>query len=137
MSCGRGENVANLLSPFPPHPSPVLGIRETHLVHCMAEVRVAMYVCMSVTVRSPDTFFMSLHATFLYAFKFIAMVCACRFVNTSGRAILAVWHMHGVVFGLGHTSKMLPEATIGCKVLLHGHRGPQALRDSSQQSCQP
>ena len=54
-------------------------------------------------------------------------VRACHFVSTS--QCLA----HGVKSGLGHTLKALPEATIGCKVLLREHSGrlaPRGIRHS-------
>ena len=61
------------------------------------------------------------------------MVCACRFVNTSQWCVHVVlltrlggWLgclAHGVTSGLGHTLKALPEATIGCEVLLRRRSG--------------
>ena len=60
------------------------------------------------------------------------MECACCFVNISGRAGLAGM-AHGVTSGLGHTLKALPEATIGCEVLLRehsGHLAPRGIRQS-------
>ena len=66
------------------------------------------------------------------AYYFVAMG-ACRFLNvwTCCFSCLA----HGVASGLEHTSKRLPEATIGCEVLLRGHSAPRTPRDSLQQSC--
>ena len=81
---------------------------------------------------SVTRFFDVLPATILYAMVcLLSMVCACCFVNKSGQAGLAVCHT--VASGLGHTSKGLPEATIGCEVLLRRHSGRRTPRDSSQE----
>ena len=69
---------------------PLIGasLSEPHLVRCMAEVLVVMYVCMFVIRTLPGKFLMCLSTTILYAM----VVCACRFVNTIGQADSAVWH---------------------------------------------
>ena len=44
----------------------------------------------------------------------------------SGWAVSAVWRTLSHPSGLGNTLKGLPEATIGCEMLLCGHGGHQA-----------
>ena len=61
------------------------------------------------------------------------MVCACHFINSLDRQ--ARLSGTDVASGLGHTSKGLPEATIGCEVLLRRLSGRWALQDLSQLSC--
>ena len=57
------------------------------------------------------------------------MVGANRFLNNSGRPCTAIWHMVSRLGYIEHTSKGLPEATMGCKcMLLCRHSGRLAAR---------
>ena len=64
----------------------------------MAEVPVAMFVCMYVCNRTFTRYIFHEPASYNFvrmqwcAYYFVAMVCACHFNNVSGRAVLAVWY---------------------------------------------